>query len=333
MEKKRILTGDRPTGKLHLGHYIGSHKNRVELQEKYDCFFLIADLHMFTTKIQKEEVAEIPQNISDLILDYLAIGIDPEKATIYLQSQVPEVTYLSTLLSMLVTVPRLQRIPTLKEVMHDLQIEKPSFGLLGYPVLMAADILMVRANLVPVGKDQEAHVELARELTRKFNADYGEVFPEPEVLVGSNETLVGLDGKTKMSKSLGNCIYLSDSPEAVKEKVMSIYTDPKRIHIDTPGTVEGNPVFIYHDAFNENKTEVEDLKARYRKGAVGDVEVKERLAAAINKFLDPIRARRKEFEKQQEIVNNIIKKGNERARKEAQETLRLVKQAMGLEYF
>ena len=333
MEKKRILTGDRPTGKLHLGHYVGSHKNRVELQDKYDCFFLIADLHMLTTQIKQEEIVKIPQNIKDLILDYLSIGIDPDKSTIYLQSQVPEVTFLATLLGMLVTVPRLQRIPTLKDVTQDLQIKKPSFGLLGYPVLMAADILMVRANLVPVGKDQEAHVELARELVRKFNSLYGEVFPEPKPLIGEVPTLVGTDGKAKMSKSLGNCIYLSEPPEAVRQKVREMYTDPTRIHPTDPGHVEGNPVFIYHDAFNPNKKEVEDLKKRYREGRVGDVEVKEGLAKVLNEFLDPIRKRRIEFEKRPELVDDILREGSERAREEAAETLKLVKEAMGLDYF
>ena len=333
MEKKRILTGDRPTGKLHLGHYVGSHKNRVELQDKYDCFFLIADLHMLTTQIKQEEIVKIPQNIKDLILDYLSIGIDPDKSTIYLQSQVPEVTFLATLLGMLVTVPRLQRIPTLKDVTQDLQIKKPSFGLLGYPVLMAADILMVRANLVPVGKDQEAHVELARELVRKFNSLYGEVFPEPKPLIGEVPTLVGTDGKAKMSKSLGNCIYLSDDEKTVREKVMAMYTDPSRIHPTDPGHVEGNPVFIYHDAFNPNKKEVEDLKKRYREGRVGDVEVKEGLAKVLNEFLDPIRKRRIEFEKRPELVDDILREGSERAREEAAETLKLVKEAMGLDYF
>ena len=333
MKKKRILTGDRPTGKLHLGHYVGSLKNRVLLQDEYECFFIVADLHTLTTAPEKEKILELSENIREMVLDYLSIGIDPEKSTIYLQSQVPEVTYLSLLFSMLVSVPRCQRVPTLKEVTRDLQIKQPSLGLLTYPVLQAADILMVRADLVPVGKDQESHIELTREIARKFNQLYGEVFPEPEPLIGEVPTLVGTDGKTKMSKSLGNCIYLSESPEAVKEKVMNMYTDPTRIHPTDPGHVEGNPVFIYHDAFNPNKNEVEDLKNRYREGEVGDVEVKEKLVTVLNEFLDPIRQRRKEFEAQPELVNDILEEGSEKAREEAQETLELVKQAMGLEYF
>ncbi len=333
MKKKRILTGDRPTGKLHLGHYVGSLKNRVRLQDEYECFFIVADLHTLTTAPEKEKIAKLPENIREMVLDYLSVGIDPQKSIIYLQSQVPEVTYLSLLFSMLVSVPRCQRVPTLKEVMRDLQIKKPSLGLLTYPVLQAADILMVRADLVPVGKDQESHVELTREIARKFNAAYGDVFPEPEPLIGEVPTLVGTDGKAKMSKSLDNCIYLSDSPEAVKEKVMKMYTDPNRVHSTDPGTVPGNPVFIYHDAFNPNKEEVEDLKKRYREGRVGDIEVKEKLAKALNQFLDPIRQRRKEFASQPKFVDDIIRRGSKRARGEAQETLKLVKEAMGLGYF
>ncbi|MCG2686037.1 tryptophan--tRNA ligase [Candidatus Parcubacteria bacterium] len=330
MTKKRILTGDRPTGKLHLGHYVGSLKNRARLQDEYECFFIIADYHTLTTAPEKEKIAQLPQNVRDLVLDYLAVGIDPQKSTIYLQSQVPEVAELCLLFSMLVTVPRCQRVPTLKDVMRDLKIKQPSLGLLTYPVLQAADILMVRADLVPVGKDQESHIELTREIARKFNQLYDEVFPVPKALIGEVPTLVGTNGQAKMSKSLGNCIYLSEPPEAVRERVMGMYTDPKRIHPTDPGTVEGNPVFQYHDAFNDNKTEVEGLKKRYREGTVGDVEVKEKLAAALNRFLEPIRQRRMEFEKNSELVRHIIEEGSQKTRDEARETLRLTKEAMGL---
>lgn len=333
MTKKRILTGDRPTGKLHLGHFVGSLKNRVQLQDEYECFFIVADLHTLTTAPEKEKITKLPENIREMVLDYLSVGIDPDKSTIYLQSQVPEVAYLSLLFSMLVSVPRAQRVPTLKEVMRDLQIKQPSLGLLTYPVLQASDILMVRADLVPVGKDQESHVEVTREIARKFNSEFGDVFPEPKPLIGEVPTLVGTDGKAKMSKSLGNCIYLSEPPEAVRQKVMEMYTDPTRIHSTDPGHVEGNPVFVYHDAFNPNKEEVEDLKKRYREGRVGDIEVKEKLAVALNQFLNPIRQRRTEFEAQPELVSGILKEGGERARKEAAETLKLVKEAMGLSYF
>jgi len=330
MTKKRILTGDRPTGKLHLGHYVGSLKNRVRLQDEYECFFIIADYHTLTTAPGKDKIAQLSQNVRDLVLDYLAVGIDPQESVIYLQSQVPEVAELCLLFSMLVTVPRCQRVPTLKEVMRDLKIKQPSLGLLTYPVLQAADILMVRADLVPVGKDQESHIELTREIARKFNQFYDEVFPVPKALIGEVPTLVGTDGQAKMSKSLRNCIYLSEPPEAVREKVMGMYTDPKRIHPTDPGTVEGNPVFQYHDAFNENKAEVAGLKKRYREGTVGDVEVKEKLVAALNRFLDPIRQRRAEFEKDPGLVRRIIEEGSQKVRVEARETLQLAKEAMGL---
>lgn len=330
MKKKRILTGDRPTGRLHLGHYVGTLANRIKLQNKYDCFFIIADLHMLTTRVKKEEIEQLNENVRQLVLDYLSVGIDPEKAVIYRQSYVLEVTYLSLLFSMLVTVPRCQRVPTLKDVMRDLKITKPSLGLLTYPVLQAADILMVKAELVPVGKDQESHVELAREIAKRFNDLYGHVFPAPKALIGEIPILPGLGGKAKMSKSLGNCIYLSDKEAVVKEKVMSMYTDPKRVHPTDPGRIEGNPVFIYHEAFNKNKAEVEDLKKRYQTGKVGDVEVKEKLVKAINEFLTPIRARRAKFEKEKGTIEKILAKGNKKARQEAIKTLRQTKRAMGL---
>jgi tryptophanyl-tRNA synthetase len=331
MPQKRILTGDRPTGKLHLGHWVGSLKNRVQLQYEYECFFIIADYHILTTRL--DNLQEIEQNIRDLVLDYLAVGIDPERSTIYLQSLVPEVTELHLLFSMLTTVPRLQRVPTLKEVMRSLKIETASYGLLGYPVLQAADILMVRADLVPVGKDQASHLELTREIAARFNHLYGPVFPLPETLIGEVPTLVGTDGKHKMSKSLNNAIFLSDDPATVEKRVMSMYTDPTRIRATDPGHVKGNPVFIYHDIFNPNVEEVNDLKKRYRAGRVGDVEVKKKLAAALNAFLDPIRQRRAEFAARPRLVEEIIHAGSARARREAAETLRLAREAMGLNYF
>lgn len=328
--KKIILTGDRPTGKLHLGHYVGSLKNRVKLQDEYECFFIVADYHTLTTAPEKEKIQKLEQNIRDLVLDYLSVGIDPEKAVIYLQSGVPEVAELTLLFSMLISVPRLQRVPTLKEVMRDLKIETASLGLLSYPVLQAADILMVRANLVPVGKDQASHLEVTREIARRFNELYGETLPIPETLIGEVPTLPGTDGKAKMSKSLGNCIYLSDDQKTVEEKVVAMYTDPTRIHPTDPGHVEGNTVFIYHEAFNKNKEEVEDLKKRYREGKVGDIEVKERLARALNEFLDPIRKKRVEYEQSPELVERILKDGTQKARLEAQKTLELCRRAMGL---
>ena len=333
MIQNRILTGDRPTGKLHLGHYVGSLANRVRLQDEYECFFIVADLHMLTTRLDRALLDETGRNIRELVLDNLSVGIDPERSTIFLQSLVPEIAELSLIFSMLVTVPRVQRVPTLKEVMHDLDIEQPSLGLLTYPVLQAADILSVRADLVPVGKDQASHLEVTREIVRRFNTTYGETLPEPDTLIGDVPTLVGTDGQAKMSKSLGNTIDLSDDPKTVEQKVRGMFTDPNRVRADIPGKVEGNPVFIYHDAFNPDKAEVDDLKERYRAGKVGDVEVKRKLAAAINNFLEPIRERRAHYEARPGLVEEIIRAGSERARTETQETLRKVKDAMGLTYF
>jgi tryptophanyl-tRNA synthetase len=241
---------------------------------------------------------------------------------------------MTMMFSNLVTVPRLQRVPTLKDVMRDLEIEQPSQGLLNYPVLQAADILCVRANLVPVGKDQSSHLEVTREIARRFNLLYASeeqpVLPEPETLIGDVPTLVGLDGQAKASKSLGNAIFLSDDAKTVEQKVRGMYTDPNRIRADIPGKVEGNPVFIYHDAFNDDTAEVDDLKERYRQGKVGDVEVKKKLAAAINRFLEPIRERRAAFAAQPRIVEEVLGAGSERARAEATETLQRMKEAMGL---
>ena len=331
--RKRILTGDRPTGKLHLGHYVGSLQNRVKLQDEYECFFIIADLHTLTTKADIKSTSEVSKNIEDLVLDYLSVGIDPKKSTIFIQSKIPEISELALIFSMFVSISRLERVPTLKEIIRDLKIENPSYGLLGYPVLQAADILIVRANLVPVGKDQQSHVELTREIAKRFNGLYTEVFPGTEALIGDVATLVGTDGKAKMSKSLDNCIYLSDSAEIVKRKVMKMYTDPTRIHPTDPGHVEGNPVFIYHDIFNKNKAKVKELKTRYKKGTVGDVEVKEELNKALNEFLDPIREKRNKLEKNKNLVGKILSDGIKKTREEAQKTLRLVKKAMKLDYF
>ena len=330
MDRKRILTGDRPTGKLHLGHYVGSLANRVRLQDEYNCFFIIADLHMLTTKPSKEDVLNIAGNAREMILDYLACGIDPEKSTIYLQSAVHEVYEMNLIFENLVTVPRLQRLPSLKDMVKSANLNEMPLGLLGYPVLQAADILMPRANLVPVGKDNEAHVELTREIARRFNSMYDEVFPIPDVMIGDVPTLVGTDGDAKMSKSLNNAIYLSDDTKTVIKKVNGMYTDPNRIRADIPGKVEGNPVFIYHDVFNTNKAEVEDLKERYREGKVGDVEVKQKLAAAINGFLDPIREKRNEFENKSGFVDEVIYNGTMVMREEARQTLSAMKKAMGL---
>ncbi|HYH48571.1 MAG TPA: tryptophan--tRNA ligase [Acidimicrobiia bacterium] len=330
MSRKRMLTGDRPTGKLHLGHYVGSIKNRVELQHTYESFFIIADLHMLTTKNSKEDIAEISGNARTMVLDALAAGIDPELATFYLQSAIPEVCEMNTLFQNLVSVPRLERVPSLKEMARDAKKEEMPYGLLGYPVLQAADILCVKAHVVPVGKDNVAHVEVTREIARRFNYLYGDVFPEPEFIVAEVPTLVGTDGQAKMSKSLGNTIYLSDDAATVRKKVGNMYTDPKRIRADIPGTVEGNPVFIYHDVFNPDTAEVDDLKSRYREGKVGDVEVKEKLAVAVNNFLDPMRERRAQFEAEPGVVDRLIVEGTERTRAEVRQTVMDMRKAMGL---
>lgn len=329
-EKQRILTGDRPTGRLHLGHYVGSLQNRVRLQESYQCFFLVADLHMLTTKPGKEHIEAITENARQMVLDYLACGIDPERSVIYLQSAVPEIYELNLFFEMLVSVPRLQRLPSLKDMVRDAGLNEMPFGLLGYPVLQSADILLPRAHLVPVGKDNEAHVELTREIARRFNNFYGEVFPVPEVMVGDVPTLVGTDGAGKMSKSVGNAILLSDDEQTVNRKVRGMYTDPRRVRADIPGTVEGNPVFIYHDVFNTNAGEVAELKERYSTGTVGDVEVKTKLATAINAFLAPIRERRAEFEGKKGFVDEVLYNGTLRMREESRETLLAVRKAMGL---
>ena len=329
MAKRRILTGDRPTGKLHLGHYVGSLANRVRLQDEYECFFIIADLHTLTTRPEKEHILEIRRNIREIVLDYLAVGIDPDKSVIFVQSAIPGTYELNLIFEMLVSVPRLERIPTLKDMARDANLQTMPFGLLGYPVLQAADILLPRAHLVPVGKDNQAHVEVTRELARRFNRLYGQVFPIPEALLSEVPTLAGIDG-VKMSKSRDNAIYLSDDTVTVERKVRGMYTDPQRVHADVPGRVEGNPVFIYHDAFNPDRDEVEDLKERYRRGKVGDVEVKEKLVHAINKFLDPIRERRAYYEARPGRIEGVLDSGNRRMRQESEETMRLVREAMGM---
>ncbi len=327
--RKRILTGDRPTGKLHLGHFVGSLRHRLAFQQQYECFFLVADLHMLTTKPDKADILAISDNARTIVMDHLAIGVDPATVTFCLQSAIHETYELQLLISGLITVERLQQLPTIKDMADAAHMDQIPYNLLGYPVLQAADILLPRAHLVPVGKDNESHVELTRQIARRFNNAYGEVFPIPESYVVGG-TLVGTDGQAKMSKSLDNAIFLSDDAATVRRRVMSMYTDPNRISADVPGTVEGNPVFIYHDFFNPNTAEVDDLKTRYRAGKVGDVEVKEKLALALNNFLDPMRERRAYYESQTGIVDELLYEGTLRAREEAKATLYAAKQAMGL---
>lgn len=331
-EKKRMISGDRPTGRLHLGHWVGSIKNRVDFQDKYDCAFMIVDLHMLTTKPFKEDILAMRDNIHHMMLDYLACGIDPKKSIIYLQSAVPAVYELNLIFEMLVSLTRLTGLPSLKEMARNAHMdpENVPFGLIGYPVLQAADILQSRAHVVPVGKDNEAHIELTRDIARRFNNYYGEVFPLPEILLSEVPNLIGTDGKGKMSKSAGNAIDLSDDEKTVQKKIKGMYTDPNRIHADTPGTVEGNPVFIYHDVFNPNKSEVEEFKRRYREGTIGDVEIKDRLAEVVNAFLQPIRERRKAIEEDKGYVEQVIYEGSLTMNDIANDTLKAMRSAMGL---
>lgn len=332
IERKRILTGDRPTGKLHLGHYVGSLNNRVKLQDQFECYFIIADLHTLTTKPTKEEILALREYIREMMLDYLACGIDPQKSTIYLQSAIPAVYEMNLIFEMLISLNRLTGLPSLKEMARNAHMDAESvpFGLIGYPVLQTADILMPKAHFVPVGKDNEAHVELSRDIARRFNQYYGEVFPMPEAMLSEVPSLVGVDGKGKMSKSANNAIFLSDDAKTVEKKVKGMFTDPNRVHAHVKGTVEGNPVFIYHEVFNPNREEVEDLKARYRDGSVGDVEVKNKLIEALNAFLDPIRERRKEFEADKGLVEQIVYEGTLKMIEVSNATLKELRSAMGL---
>ena len=330
-DKKRILTGIRPTGALHLGHYVGALENWVRLQEEYDCFFLIADYQALGDHL--DDIGGIRASVLEVGLDWLSVGLDPEKATFVVQSYVPEHAELAMLLSMLTPLGMLERNPTLKAERASLPAESLSVGFFTYPVSQVADILLPRAHLVPVGEDQLPHIEMTREIARRFNNRYGPVFPEPQGLVGRVARLSGTDGQAKMSKSLGNVISLSDDQETVDQKVRGMYTDPTRIHATDPGHVEGNPVFDYHDAFNQDKAEVEELKERYRAGKVGDVEVKKRLASALNAFLAPIRERRAPYEQRPELVREALIEGSRQARKVAQATMAQVRDKMGMLYF
>ncbi|MFY9269894.1 MAG: tryptophan--tRNA ligase [Candidatus Manganitrophaceae bacterium] len=329
--RKRILTGDRPTGRLHLGHYVGSLVNRVKLQEEYETFILIADVQALTDHFEHPEILQ--QNIREVAKDYLAVGVDPVKSTIFVQSLIPEIAELAIYYLNLVTVARLQRNPTVKDEMQQKGFEQnlPA-GFLVYPVHQAADITIFNADLVPVGKDQLPMIEQTVEIVRRFNSLYAPVLVEPQAKIGEFARLPGTDGQAKMSKSLGNTIFLSDDAKTVETKVMKMYTDPTRLRATDPGHVEGNPVFVYHDAFNPNRGEVADFKERYVQGKVGDVEVKKKLAEALNAFLDPIRERRAVYDRDEKTIDEILKEGTEKARRVAQETMRLVRQAMKIAY-
>jgi tryptophanyl-tRNA synthetase len=332
MHKKRIVSGDRPTGLLHIGHYVGSVKNRIDLQHKYDCYFFLADLHTLTTKPEKEHILELRKNIHEMVIDYLALGIDPKLCTIYLQSACPAVYELNLIFENLISFNRLAGIPSIKDMARNAHIDPESipFGLFGYPVLQTADILMPKGDLVPVGKDNEAHIEMSRSIARKFNQYYGEVFPLPDVLLSEFPSLIGTDGQGKMSKSAGNAIFFADDAKVVEKKVMSMYTDPNRIHANVPGTVEGNPVFTYLDIFDPEKDAVLELKKRYREGTIGDVEVKKKLVSALHAFMEPIRVRRKEFSEDAGYVEQVIYEGTRKMIEISNETLKEVRSAMGL---
>ncbi|MEO5896687.1 MAG: tryptophan--tRNA ligase [Vicinamibacterales bacterium] len=324
------MSGMRPTGKLHLGHLVGALNNWAGLQSTYDCFYFVADWHALTSGYA--DTSEVVENAYDMAADWIAGGLDPERSTLFVQSLVPEHAELFLLLSMVIPIPWLERVPTYKEQMEQLaEKDLSTLGFLGYPLLQTADIVIYNAHYVPVGEDQVAHLELSREIVRRFHNFYGELFVEPKPLLTKFPRLPGLDNR-KMSKSYGNAIDLADDPDTVRKKVMQMYTDPKRVRADIPGTVEGNPVFIYHDAFNPNTAEVDDLKERYRAGTVGDVEVKKRLAAALNAHLEPIRARRAQVLAKPEALREILHEGSRKARAVAQETMERVRSAVKLKY-
>ena len=328
--KKRVLSGMRPTGKLHLGHLVGALQNWVALQAKYDCFYCVVDWHALTTNYA--DTSEIVANGYDNVADWIGAGLDPNQSTFFIQSLVPEHAELYLLFQMITPIPWLERVPTYKEQMDQLsERDLSTIGFLGYPLLQAADIVVYNADFVPVGEDQVPHLELTREVVRRFSNFYPCGLVEPQAILTPTPRLPGLDNR-KMSKSYNNTIDLSDTAEDVVKKVRQMYTDPKRVRADIPGTVEGNPVFIYHDAFNPNVAEVDDLKERYRAGKVGDVEVKTKLSAAINTLLDPIRTRRAQALQRPDDIRDILLAGSTRAREVAGETMERVRAAVKLKY-
>ena len=345
--KQVILTGDRPTGRLHVGHYVGSLKERVRLQNsgKFDeIYIMIADAQALTDNAEHPE--KVRQNIMQVALDYLACGLDPEKVNIFIQSMVPELTELSFYYMNLVTVARVQRNPTVKAEIKQKNFEASiPVGFFTYPISQAADITAFRATVVPAGEDQMPMVEQCKEIVHKFNSVYGETLTDPQIVLPDNQAclrLPGIDGKAKMSKSLGNCIYLSDEPQDIKKKVMSMFTDPNHLRVEDPGQVEGNPVFIYLDAFCKPEyfeefwpeyNNLDELKAHYQRGGLGDVKVKKFLNNVLQETLEPIRNRRKELEKDIPAIYEMLKKGSEEAEKVAAQTLADVKAAMKINYF
>lgn len=346
--KPRLLTGDTPTGRMHLGHWVGSMENRVAMQDEYDCYFLIANAHAFTTRVDKP--VEIRQSTLDIATDNLAVGIDSSKSTLFIESDVPAIFELTALFSMLIPYPRLMRNPTIKDEIRDKKLgDNYSMGFLLYPIMQIADILAFCPDVVPVGEDQIPHLELTREVARRFNQLYcgvdphtddkdylknGGLLPIIEGKIGRVRRLVGIGGPDdrgqllKMSKSLNNAIFLSDDPDTIRKKVMSMYTDPKRMRATDPGTVENNPLWVFHDTFNPDKKWIEEGKQRYREGKIGDVECKKLLVEVLLEFVKPIQERRAVYEKDPAQVLKVLEKGAEQANSVAQETLRKVKEAM-----
>lgn len=352
-QKPRLLTGDTPTGRLHLGHWVGSVENRVQMQDDYDCYFIIANIHAFTTRADKP--ADIHQSVMDITMDYLAAGIDPKRSTIFLQSDIPAIAEMTYFFSMLISYPRLMRNPTIKDEIRDKGLgDNYSFGFLLYPIGQVADILVFRPEVVPVGEDQVPHLEMTREVARRFNqlycqvdphtddADYlkaGGLFPIVDVKLGRSRRLVGIsppgpDGNLlKMSKSLNNAIFLSDDPDTIKKKVMNMYTDPNRLKATDKGKVENNPLWIFHETFNPDKAWVQAAEERYREGTIGDVECKRRLIEILVELIEPMRQRRLQYEKDLHYVKSVLQEGAVNANRTANTTLILAKEAMHQRYY
>jgi tryptophanyl-tRNA synthetase len=331
---KIVLTGDRPTGRLHLGHYVGSILNRVKLQDEASkSFYMVADVQALTDNAENPE--KVRDNVMEVVLDNLACGVDPKKTTFFIQSQVPEIAELTVFFMNLVTVQQLSHNPTIKTELKEKGLaESTPFGFMAYPVSQAADILFCKANTVPVGVDQLPVLEQANDIVKKFNAIYGvDLFPKITGVTGSVSRLVGIDGNAKMSKSLGNCIFLSDSDEEIEEKIMQAYTDPGHIKVEDPGKVEGNVVFTYLDAFDPDKAGVAELKSQYQKGGLGDVVLKKRLTKILIDIISPIRTRREELAKNPGAIMEILRNGTEVAKKEAEKTMTEVRKAIKINYF
>jgi tryptophanyl-tRNA synthetase len=332
-DEKIVLTGDRPTGKLHLGHFVGSIQNRVKLQNEADqSFYMVADIQALTDNAENPE--KVRKNVLEVVLDNLACGLDPKKTTIFIQSEVPEIAELTVLFLNLVTLARLKRNPTVKDEMKQKGFEEnvPA-GFLIYPVSQAADILFCNANIIPVGEDQKPMIEQTNEIVDDFNRFYGETFNRVKHLIGDTPRLVGIDGNSKMGKSLNNAIYLSDTYEIISKKVMDMYTDPDHIHVEDPGKIEGNVVFTYLDIFDDKKGEVEELKKQYKKGGLGDVTIKKRLIEVLESFIKPIREKREELAKNPEIIMKILQEGTKKAREVAKQTMIKVKKGVKIDYF